>query len=217
MKLHHAVILLMVVCFASGCATGSSQRSVKTPCCTTNTLHTAFALTDKSLYQLDSTWTNDTGHSLKLSALQGRVQVVAMFFASCQYACPVIVHNMKRLEAALPKTAQTNVHFVLVTFDTQHDTPEALRTYREHQELPTDRWALLRAAPDDTLELAALLGVKYKREATGQFAHSNLITVLNANGEIIHQQAGLNRDINETVKAIERAVAAAQEHHPAHE
>jgi len=75
--------------------------------------------------------------------------------------------------------------------------------------LDPDRWTLLHGRADDTLEIAALLGVKFKQDARGQFAHSNLITVLNPDGEIIHQQAGLNQDIQETVKRIERAGSAA--------
>ena len=86
-------------------------------------------------------------------------------------------------------------------------TPAALHSYRATRKLSADRWTLLRGAPDDTLELAALLGVKFKREASGQFAHSNLITVLNAQGEIIHQLAGLNRDAGETVARISAEVA----------
>jgi protein SCO1/2 len=41
-------------------------------------------------------------------------------------------------------------------------------------------------------ELAALLGVIYREDANGSFAHSNVITVLNAEGEIVYQQPGLN-------------------------
>ena len=204
-----AFILSMVLSIVSaGCS--SSPGHATSPCCATNHETTAAALTDKSLYQLDSTWTNDLGQSMKLGTLRGRVQVVAMFFASCQYACPVIVHDMKRIEAALSETVRANTRFVLVTFDTGRDTPEALRDYRARQQLAAGRWTLLRASPDDTLELAALLGVKYKQDVSGQFAHSNLITVLSPEGEIIHQQIGLNADIQPTVHAIERAMITAQ-------
>jgi protein SCO1/2 len=35
-------------------------------------------------------------------------------------------------------------------------------------------------------------GVNYRKDARGQYAHSNLITVLNAQGEIVAQESGLN-------------------------
>ena len=43
---------------------------------------------------------------MKLDGLHTRVQVVTMFFASCTYACPIIVHDMKRIEATLPESVR---------------------------------------------------------------------------------------------------------------
>ena len=202
------LLLLPFAVLAVSCATSSRDAASgdKSSCCATNVGPSA-AYADKSLYQLDSTWTNDANQSLKLGALQGRVQVVAMFFAGCTYACPIIVHDMKRIESALTESVRARVGFTLVTIDTERDTPEALQVYRAAHKLPANRWTLLNGTPDDTLELAALLGVKFKREASGQFAHSNLITVLNEHGEIIHQVAGLNQDMGETVQRITTVVA----------
>ena len=206
-------LMLLIAILATSCATTSRDKASagKPSCCATN-VEPAGAFTDKSLYQLDSTWTNDAGQPVKFGKLQGRVQVVVMFFASCTYACPIIVHDMKRIEAALPGQARADSGFTLITIDPERDTPEALHSYRATHKLPADRWTLLHGTPDDTLELAALLGVKFKREASGQFAHSNVITVLNGQGEIIHQQIGLNQEIQQTVEAIERAAIAARNH-----
>jgi protein SCO1/2 len=202
--------LLALAVLASACATLSRHAAPagRASCCTAHAESPA-AFTDKSLYQIDSTWTNDLGHSFKLGDLRGRVQILAMYFASCAYACPAMVHDMERIEAALPEAVRAQTGFTLVTIDPERDTPGALRAYRASHRLAAARWALLRGTSDDTLELAALLGVKYKKEASGQFAHSILITVLNEQGEIIHQLAGLNQDIQETVRRIETAVAGA--------
>jgi len=200
--------LFPIAVLVASCATSSRGAALggKSTCCSTNVGATD-AYTDKSLYQLDSTWTNDAGQAVKLGTLRGRVQVVALFFARCTYACPIIVHDLNRIEAALPESARAKVGFTLVTIDTERDTPEALRIYREVHKLPSNRWTLLNGTPDDTLELAALLGVKFKREASGQFAHSTIITVLNPEGEIVHQLVGLNSDITETVKRITSVAA----------
>ena len=197
------LLILPIAVFTASCAISSrdAASSGKSSCCASYA-EPSRAFTDKSLYQLDSTWTNDAGQPVKLGKLQGRAQVVAMFFASCTYACPIIVHDMQRIEAVLPKDVRASTGFTLVTIDTERDTPDALRAYRTAHQLPVNRWALLHGTSDDTLELAALLGVKFKREAAGQFAHSNLITILNEQGEIIHQLVGLNQDIQETAKRI---------------
>ena len=180
--------------FVVGCSTKEAS------CCAKDST-AKVPISDRSLYQIDSSWTNDAGASLKLSSLAGRPLVVTMFFAKCEYACPLLVYDMKRVEAAVPGNLRTNVGFVLVSFDTERDTPAVLAAYRKSHELPAN-WILLRGGPDDVLELAALLGVKFKKDARGQFNHSNMLTVLNAGGEVAHQQVGLNQAPQETVKHL---------------
>jgi protein SCO1/2 len=96
---------------------------------------------------------------------------------------------------------------LLVSFDVERDTVEALKAYRAKKDLATARWTLLRGKEDDVRELAALLGINYQRDARGQFSHSNTISVLNAGGELIFQQTGLNKDSKETVAAIEKMLS----------
>jgi protein SCO1 len=178
------------------------------PCCRAVT--TAGKPTDKSLYLLESKWRSDRGATVPLSVLRGRPQILAMFFTSCEYACPILVNDMKKLEARLPAGVRAQTDFLLVTIDPKRDTPETLAAFREKRALPVENWTLLRGSDDDTRELAALLGVNYAPESRGQFAHSNLLTVLNAEGEICFQQAGLQADQEQLVGAIEKAVADAK-------
>ena len=89
----------------------------------------------------------------------------------------------------------------------KRDTPAALAAYRLTHALPAQNWTLLHGEPDDVLELAALLGLKFKEDANGQFAHANVITVLNAQGEIAHQEIGLNQDIQETARLLRQLAA----------
>jgi protein SCO1 len=193
-----ALVLVCTIAF------GSLQAAAS---CCTNTESAATASSDKSLYQTESKWTTDTGGKIKLADLKGRPQVVVMFFASCQAACPVLVHDLQRIEAALKPEQRARVGFTLVTIDPRRDTPQALANYRASRGLPAETWTLLHGEPDDIRELAALLGVKYKEQANGQFTHSNLLTVLNEKGEVIHQLVGLGQDIKATVKAIDQLLA----------
>jgi protein SCO1/2 len=161
-------------------------------------------LTARSLYQLEAKWTNDGGATVQLASLRGEPVLLAMFFASCEYACPVLVTDMLRVRDALPADVREKTRFVLVTFDVERDTPAALKAYRARMRLD-ERWTLLRGDSSNVQELAMLLGVKFKQDARGQFSHSNLITVLNRDGEIVHQRAGLMGDISEAAKAVQLA------------
>lgn len=181
---------------------GACCASNATPACCAARGTASTNYTDRSLYQLESRWTTDTGRRIQLSDLKGRPQLVVMFFANCQYACPLLVHDMQRIAEALPAAARGQVGFTLVSFDPKRDTPAALAGFRATRQLPPENWTLLRGVADDILELAALLGVKYKEDAGGQFAHSNVITLLNADGEIVRQQVGLGQDPKEMAQAV---------------
>ena len=181
----------IVVAFGlTSCATTSPDSPEKPPCC--RELKHSAPVPDQSLYQLDSQWTSDQGRVIRLGNLQGRPQVVAMVFTTCEFACPIIVNDMKRIADALPLAIRSQVNFTLISFDHERDTPERLLAFRTRMGLPMAGWTLLRGEADDVRELAALLGVNYRKDARGQYAHSNIITVLNAQGEIVAQESGLN-------------------------
>jgi protein SCO1/2 len=164
------------------------------------------ALSDRSIYQLDAVWTDDAGRPFKLTELRGQPVVLAMFFTSCGYACPRIVADLGRIRQTLSPEARARVRFVLVSFDDQRDTAPVLRAYRELHELPAGGWVLLHGTPDAIRELAGVLGVQYRRDGAGLFEHSNLITVLNAAGEIVHQRSGLEGGLAEAARAVTAAM-----------
>ena len=127
-----------------------------------------------------------------------------MFFASCGYACPLQVTDMQALRAQLPAGVRERTTFVLVSFDVVHDTSAVLAQYRAQRSLD-GQWTLLHGTDDAVRELAALLGVKYKQEADGMFSHSNVLTLLNPQGEIVHQRIGLKGGLDEAAAALAAA------------
>ncbi len=166
----------------------------------------AGAFTPLSVYQAEATFQDDQATTFSVSSLRGRPVVMAMFFASCGYACPLTVTDMLAIQARLPADVRAKAVFVLVSFDIARDTSVVLAEYRRQRGLD-EKWILLRGADDSVRELAALLGVKYKQEADGSFAHSNLITVLNAEGEVAHQRIGLRGGLDEATAAVIAAAA----------
>ena len=212
MKLNLALALSFLATAVSAIATDTTTAppcpapaGAGTPsCCSAEKVAAAKPVSDRSIYQLGATWTNDAGKPVTLVSLRGRPVIVAMFFAQCEYACPVLVHDIKRLQAALPETLREQTQLVLVTFDTERDTPAALRAFRERMSLD-ERWTLLRSESEAVQELSMLLGVKFKKDARGQFAHSNLLTLMNAEGEIVRRHGGLNGDISEAAKVFSLA------------
>jgi protein SCO1 len=155
-----------------------------------------------SIYHATSTWTDQNGQRRPLDSLAGRFQVVAMVYTSCGDACPRMLLDMKRIEGELPAELRDRVGFVIVTLDPERDTPERLAEYARGARLDDARWTLLHGDPGDILELAALLGVQYRAMGDGDFLHSNLLTVLDPAGQVVHRQVGLGADPGPSLQAI---------------
>lgn len=168
----------------------------------THTSPSSAYTTEMSVYNLRSHWATQEGDSIGLEALKGKVQIVAMIYTGCDYACPRIIADLKRIEQSLSGYKKENIGMVLVTLDPERDTPEKLQDFAQKNKLQSDRWVFLTGKESNILELAALLNVKYRQELSMEIAHSNIISVLNQEGELIHQQEGLGVDPDETVKAI---------------
>ena len=151
----------------------------------------AAELGDHSLYQVESTWTNQAGVSMQLASLKGKPIVVAMTYTSCEVSCPRIVSAMQHVLS----DTKTDAGFVLISIDPERDTVDQLQEYASKMKLDASRWNLLTGVEDDVREMAALLGVRYQQMPDGEFAHSNIITVLDSDGVIYHQQNGIASDL----------------------
>ena len=146
-----------------------------------------------SLYHLSSRWTDQDGTARDLASLRGRTRLIALVYTNCGYACPRTVANMKRIETAIPDAG-----FVLVSIDPERDTEGRLKEFMTGSRLDPARYTLLRGSDADLLELAAALGVRYRKVENGEFVHSNVITVLDAEGNIVHRQEGFDA-VDETI------------------
>lgn len=162
--------------------------------------------TDESIYNVDSTWRNRDNREITLSDLRGEVQVVAMVYTHCEFACPRILADMKRVRQDLSDLALENTNFIIISIDPERDTPERLTKFADENDLDREHWTLLNGSQGDILEIAALLGVRYKRISESDFTHSNMITVLNSEGEIVHQRKQLTDSQSEIIQSIERLV-----------
>lgn len=162
--------------------------------------------TQGSVYDLTSKWEDDGGRVLQLSDLRGRPVVISMFYAACQGVCVITRDDLRAIEASLPAALRPEVRFVLVSLDSKRDTAQALRAYRSREELPAERWRLLRGDAGSTAQLAGLLGIGFGRDAAGRFVHSSQIVVLDEAGKIIHRQDGIHADLVAAGKILERAI-----------
>ncbi len=177
----------------------------KEACCPEHPTPAALEASENSIYQIESIWQDDTGTDRQLKSLGGRVQVVSMGYSTCKYACPRLLADMRLIEKGLPEDVRKVTGFTFLSIDPEADTPERLAEYRKENRIDPDRWTLLTAPTPSVQELAVVLGIQYRKTSDKDFAHSNVITVLNNKGEVIHRQEGLAADPAESIKAIKSA------------
>ena len=146
-----------------------------------------------SVYELSASLVDQDGKTVRLDLFRGHPVLISMFYTSCRDACPLLVADLKRIERGLPASTRADLRVVLVSLDPEHDTPEALRALARAHGLDTSRWRLLRA-PDDTVrDVAAVLGIRYRRLPDGGFNHSSVITLLDSSGVILTRVEGLGQ------------------------
>ncbi|HKJ80792.1 MAG TPA: SCO family protein [Ignavibacteriaceae bacterium] len=172
-------------------------------CCKAITI-TEGGYTDMSVYLSNGKWADQNGNKADLGKFKNKNVVLAMFFASCQSACPVIVNDMKIIEKTIPENKINNYRFVLVSIDPERDTPRVLKNYARDHNLKSPNWTLLTGSKNDIMELAMMLGFKYSKNSSGGFTHTNLISFLNDKGEIIFQNDGLVVDMGSVSKTISK-------------
>ncbi|MRT16096.1 SCO family protein [Vitellibacter sp. q18] len=193
--------LLALGLFVS-CNNSNSEKTTEDTTLAKEKKATGETIPEMSIYNLPSHWTNQNGEEIELKDLRGKVVAMVMIYTSCKAACPRLVADMRNIEKQIPEEKKENVQYVFVSIDPATDTPERLKAFAKENEMEDDKWLFLRGTEADTREFAAVLAVNYKQISPMDFSHSNIISIFDQNGEMVHQQEGLGVDNKETVQAI---------------
>ncbi|QQG35006.1 MAG: SCO family protein [Deltaproteobacteria bacterium] len=159
------------------------------------------------LYTINSVWYDDNGNLTTMQSLRGGVKIFLMAYTGCEAACPLLIEEILKIDKFFNKDGKVNVSFVYFSIDPENDTPARLREYREKNGLSRAKWTLLTSDENTVRELAAVLGFKMKKDARG-YSHSNLLTVINQSGLIMHQQHEINQIQTEaTIEGIKQVLS----------
>jgi protein SCO1/2 len=142
----------------------------------------ASPLPGDSLYQLRLELTGADAAHRAFAELRGTPVLITMFYASCQAVCPIVAFAMRRMEAALTPAQRANLRLVMVSIDPERDSPAALAEFARINQLEEPRWLLARIPGPAVRELAAALGIRFRKLPDGGFNHSTVITLIDADG-----------------------------------
>ncbi len=164
----------------------------------------AAALPKDSVYQLPVTLVDQDGKSWDWRSKRGQVQLVAMFYTSCQYVCPLIVDSGKAVDHALTPAERAKLGVLLVSMDPKRDTPTALMFIVNKRKLDTTRWSLASPKPADVRGVAGVLGVRYRQLADGEFNHTSALVLLDREGRIVGRTEQIGSKVDPEFLALVR-------------
>jgi protein SCO1/2 len=131
---------------------------------------------------------NQLGETVSLNQLKGKVILIDFFFTHCASICPILTHNMRRLQDALKLKDETKrivdtnfVQFLSLTVDPAHDSVPVLKKYADRYGVNSDVWWML-TGPKKTIYDFALnelkLGLQDSVSVDSNFVHTDYIALL---------------------------------------
>ena len=145
----------------------------------------------------DFALTSQDGAEVTLEALRGKVVAVTFIYTSCPDVCPMLTDKMARVQDALGPDFGTEIAFVSISVDPEHDTPEVLKEYAEALDADLAGWTFLTGTPAAVRDVAHRYGVAVAPAADGQVDHTLLTTLIDRHGTMRVQYLGYRFDPEE--------------------
>ena len=161
-----------------------------------------------SVYQLQATLVDASGRPRTWADFRGQPRIATMFYSSCPYMCPLIIESGKAIDKSLTPAQRARLGVVMVSLDARRDSPAVLAALVRKRGIDPDRWTLLRPDPKDVRSVAAVLGIKYRALADGEFNHTSVLILLDADGRILARTETIgSKPDPEFLTAVRKALA----------
>jgi protein SCO1 len=140
----------------------------------------------------DFVMVNQDGKQVHLAAYRGKSVLLTFIYTQCPFVnfCPLMTKHFASIEKDLAADASiyAKTHLLSISFDTEHDTPAALRKYAAAN-LPagkarsSDHWEFATLTPEDRKAAANFFGLTVV-EQDGQVIHSLSTAVISPDGKV---------------------------------
>ena len=155
-----------------------------------------------SVYQLKVPLVDQDAHKTRWDEAPKGPRIVSMFYSNCDFVCPMLFEAIKIVEAGLPAESRQRLSVGLVSLDPQRDNPAVLKRTANQRSIDETRWRLYRADAADVRKLAATLGIQYRQLTGGEFNHSTVLILLDAQGRVMARTEKINAVDPAFMKAV---------------
>jgi|CXWL01.1.fsa_nt_gi protein SCO1/2 len=137
-------------------------------------------------FTLDTTWRAEDGSERTLSSLKGRKFILAFVYTSCPSTCPLTTAKLKRLDKELAQKKKP-LPIVVLSLDPEHDTPAAVKAYRERYTLQgAKNWSVWVGPEESVRKLTMLLDFRYSQNPQSkEIMHDNTLYLISETGAVL--------------------------------
>lgn len=130
------------------------------------------------------------GRKVELAHFRGKPVLVSLVYTGCADVCPAIIQNLyPAIEVAQEALGESSFTTITVGFDTQHDSPQRMRSFAKSQGVDLPNWHFLSGDQEAVDKLANAVGFTIIPSAGG-FDHMAQISVVDGDGLIYQQVLG---------------------------
>jgi protein SCO1 len=143
------------------------------------------------------TLTSQDNKPVSLADFHGKVVAVSFIYTGCPDICPLLTQKMVDVQDALGALFGTKIAFVSISFDPVRDTPEVLKDYAQFWGARPEGWSFLTGSLEAVRDVTRRYGVFFAKKEDGSVEHSQLTTLIDADGQIRVQYLGARFDPEE--------------------
>jgi protein SCO1 len=143
------------------------------------------------------TLTSQDGLPVTLASLHGKVVAVTFIYTGCPDICPMLTQKMVDVQDELGAEFGAKIAFVSISLDPEHDTPAVLKDYAQFWGAKLDAWSFLTGALEAVRDVTRRYGVFFSKKEDGSVEHSQLTTLVDAEGQMRVQYLGARFDPEE--------------------
>jgi protein SCO1 len=134
---------------------------------------------------------NQDNKPIHLRQYRGRPLLLTFIYTRCPVPefCPLTSKQFSEIHRELQASPPSDKkpHLLTISFDTEHDTPEALRDYAKRYMSPVSfkDWEFATGSAEGIRKITAYFGLVYRPES-GQIVHTLVTALIGSDGKLMH-------------------------------
>lgn len=150
--------------------------------------------------------TASNGEVMSTQSFQGKPLIVSLIYTSCYHICPTTTENLNRVvQKAIDVLGEDSFNVVTIGFDTDLDSPLAMKQFADLHTTKSDNWFFLSSDASTMKALVRDLGFIYSAAPQG-FDHIIQASILTKNSVVYRQVYGLRPQTPHFVEPLKELV-----------